>query len=93
LRGYDCNNGRDLPIIAVKRSGTGGNNIQSVSYNAAEKAVLLTSDFDGGTYELYQIPKDGRNTENVEAKRGRGIAAVWVARNRFAVLDKSHQVT
>eukprot|EP01102_Stenamoeba_stenopodia_P015742 TRINITY_DN5405_c0_g1_i1.p1 TRINITY_DN5405_c0_g1~~TRINITY_DN5405_c0_g1_i1.p1 ORF type:complete len:1071 (+),score=284.34 TRINITY_DN5405_c0_g1_i1:663-3875(+) len=92
LRGYDCNNGRDLPVIAVKRSGNAGNNMQTVSYNAAEKAVLLTSDFDGGTYELYQIPKDGRNTENVEAKRGRGIAAVWVARNRFAVLDKSHQV-
>jgi coatomer protein complex subunit alpha (xenin) len=25
-------------------------------------------------------------------KRSPGIAAVWVARNRFAVLDKSHQL-
>ena len=26
-------------------------------------------------------------------KRSPGIAAVWVARNRFAVLDKTHQLT
>lgn len=92
LRSFDLATGRDLPVLAVKRSGSVGNNILSVTYNAPEKAVLLTSDFDGGTYELYQIPRDGRNADNVEAKRGRGIAAVWVARNRFAVLDKSHQV-
>lgn len=28
----------------------------------------------------------------VESKRSPGTAAVWVARNKFAVLDKNHQV-
>ena len=28
----------------------------------------------------------------VDGKRSQGVAAVWVARNKFAVLDKSHQV-
>ena len=28
----------------------------------------------------------------VDGKRSPGITAVWVARNKFAVLDKSHQV-
>ena len=28
----------------------------------------------------------------VESKRSPGLAAVWVARNKFAVLDKNHQV-
>lgn len=29
----------------------------------------------------------------VESKRSPGTAAVWVARNKFAVLDKNHQVS
>ena len=29
----------------------------------------------------------------VEGKRSPGLTGVWVARNKFAVLDKSHQVT
>lgn len=33
---------------------------RSLSYNPAENAVLLTSDVDGGSYELYNIPKDAR---------------------------------
>lgn len=28
----------------------------------------------------------------VEGKRSSGLTAVWLARNRFAVLDKTHQV-
>ena len=28
----------------------------------------------------------------VEGKRSSGLTAVWLARNRFAILDKSHQV-
>ena len=31
---------------------------RSVSYNPAENAVLLTTDHDGGSYELFSIPKD-----------------------------------
>jgi hypothetical protein len=33
---------------------------RTLSYNPAENAVLLTSDVDGGSYELYKIPKDAR---------------------------------
>ncbi len=28
----------------------------------------------------------------IEGKRSAGLTAVWLARNRFAVLDKMHQV-
>ena len=28
----------------------------------------------------------------VEGKRSAGLTAIWLARNRFAVLDKTHQV-
>ena len=30
---------------------------------------------------------------DVESKRSSGLTAVWLARNRFAVLDKAHQVS
>ena len=30
---------------------------------------------------------------DVEGKRSSGLIAVWLARNRFAVLDKAHQVS
>ena len=29
---------------------------------------------------------------DVEGKRSSGLTSVWLARNRFAVLDKAHQV-
>ena len=31
-----------------------------MSYNPADNAVLITSDAEGGSYELYVIPKDHR---------------------------------
>jgi len=50
---------------------------------------------DGGTYELYQPPKDSPKDMSdyiADAKRGVGRAAIFIARSRFAVLDKSSQV-
>eukprot|EP00898_Chlorokybus_atmophyticus_P004028 jgi/Chlat1/4626/Chrsp3S05583 len=93
LRSYDYATGRDNPLISVRRPGTGGMNQgpRSLSYNPAESAVLITSDIDGGSYELYNVPKDGTaRQDTAEAKRGLGSSAVFVARNRFAVLDKNH---
>lgn len=63
---------------------------RSLSYNPAENAVLINLDGDGGSYELHVIPKDaasGRG-EPADTKRGAGSWATFVARNRFAVLDK-----
>lgn len=46
---------------------------------------------DGGVYELVSLPRDGSTLENNDAKRGSGNSAVFIARNRFAVLDKARQ--
>ncbi|RUS21604.1 coatomer WD associated region-domain-containing protein, partial [Endogone sp. FLAS-F59071] len=49
---------------------------------------------DGGTYELFSLPKDfsGEPREPTgDGKRGSGTSAIFIARNRFAVLDKTHQ--
>lgn len=45
---------------------------------------------DGGSYELYTVPKEpARGDAAPEAKRGLGSCAVFIARNRFAVLDRA----
>ena len=71
----------------------------SMSYNPAENAVLLTtkvtSSLENSFYDLYFIPKDAGESSNMDAPEGRrssGLAAIWVARNRFAVLDKNHTI-
>ena len=38
---------------------------RGVSYNPAENAVLLTTDHEGGSYELFSIPKDASGTSVV----------------------------
>ena len=45
-------------------------------------------------YELHPLPKDIRSSDPdvSEGRRAAGIDAVWVARNRFAVLDKTQSV-
>ncbi|KAE8711724.1 Coatomer subunit alpha-2 [Hibiscus syriacus] len=49
-------------------------------------------DVDGGSYELYVIPGDsiGRGDGFQEARKGPGSSALFIARNRFAVLDKGN---
>lgn len=46
-------------------------------------------------YELIALPKDGSAAEgrdsSTEGKRGPGLSAIFVARNRLAVLDKTAQ--
>lgn len=91
LRTYDLATGRDNPLIALRRPAAAALNTapRTLSYNPAEHAALLTSDAEGGTFELYQLPKDASRGETApEAKRGQGASAVFIARNRFAVLDR-----
>ena len=93
LRAYDYGSNRDNPLISV-RSARGGHSAapRSMSYNPAENAVLVNFDVDGGGYELHMLPK-GPTGEAVDSRRGTGSSAVFVARNRFAVLDKgAHEI-
>lgn len=62
--------------------------------------MLTYDDAEGGGYELYPVPRDsgaaggGRGAAasssdpSPEPRRGAGAGAVFVARNRFAVLDR-----
>lgn len=126
LRMLDFNNGRDMPLVAVRQApasifdtvgsiggpfgghpllssaGAGASSTsavqpppRSMSYNPAEHAVLLNHDADGGTYELYtNLPKLGSTGGEALAdpRRGSGVAAVFVGRNRFATLEKGKEI-
>jgi coatomer protein complex subunit alpha (xenin) len=92
LRAYDTATQRDAPLVAIRRNPAALYNQgpRTLAYNPAEHAVLVQTDVEGGSYELYAVPKDaaGRDVA-AEAKRGFGAAAVFIARNRFAVLDRA----
>ncbi|KAK6917887.1 WD40 repeat [Dillenia turbinata] len=92
LRFYEFSTQRDTQVIPIRRPGSTSLNQspRTLSYSPTENAVLICSDVDGGSYELYVVPKDsiGRGDSMQEAKRGLGGSAVFIARNRFAVLEK-----
>ncbi|KAG2705779.1 hypothetical protein I3760_05G071700 [Carya illinoinensis] len=93
LRFYEFSTQRDTQVIPIRRPGSTSLNQspRTLSYSPTENAVLICSDVDGGSYELYVIPKDSiaRGDSLQDAKKGAGGSAVFVARNRFTVLDKS----
>jgi coatomer subunit alpha len=93
LRSVEFSSGKDIQLIPIRRPGSVSLNqaSRSLSYSPTENAVLVCSDADGGSYELYVVPKEsaGRGDYTQDAKKGQGASAVFVARNRFAVLDKS----
>lgn len=96
LRRIDLTASKDITLMQIR--GGGRVPVYSMSYNPAENAVLLctrTTNVETSSYDLYVIPKDvdSQNPESPESKRGSGITAIWVARNRFAVLDRTHSVS
>ncbi|KAG6475062.1 hypothetical protein ZIOFF_064279 [Zingiber officinale] len=93
LRVYEFSTQKDNQVVPIRRPGSVSLNQgpRTLSFSPTENAVLICSDVDGGSYELYIVPKDaaGRGDYMQDARKGVGASAVFVARNRFAVLDRS----
>ncbi|CAF1084468.1 unnamed protein product [Adineta steineri] len=101
LRRLEITTSKDVPLMQL-RSGPRAP-YYSMSYNPAENSILLTtrvpSQPDTSIYDLYTIPKDAgesataaQTSDAPEGRRSSGLNAVWIARNRFAVLDKNHVI-
>eukprot|EP01132_Coremiostelium_polycephalum_P002219 gene2219-2736_t len=86
---FDFSTGRSVILFNITKIPS-NNGTQVMSYNPAERSILVSSDADGGTYHLYKIPT--RDSNSVESKKGSGVAAIFVGKDRFAVLDKSNAV-
>lgn len=93
LHCYDFNSNDDVSVAIVKRGNGSQAAPRTVSYNPTEKMALVCTPIDNGVVELYTLQKDGstfRET-SAEPKRFFGNAGIFVARNRFAILDKARQ--
>lgn len=93
IKSYDFQKNIESPtLLSLKKLGSPWVTPRTLSYNPAERSVLVTTPSDGGSYELVNLPKDGSGAiEPSESKRGSGNSAIFVARNRFAVLNVSSQ--
>ncbi|KAK7990409.1 coatomer WD associated region [Apiospora arundinis] len=93
VRSFDFQKNQESPtLLSLKRLGSAWVPPRTLSYNPAERSVLVTSPSDGGSYELINLPRDGSGAlDTNDSKRGQGNSAIFVARNRFAVLNTAAQ--
>lgn len=93
VRSYDFAKNLESPsMLSLKKLGSPWVPPRTLSYNPAERAILVTSPADSGCYELINLPRDATGAvEPTDTKRGSGNSAVFVARNRFAVFTQSNQ--
>ncbi|XP_022185613.1 coatomer subunit alpha [Nilaparvata lugens] len=92
LHKLDFASSKDTVVLQLR--GGGRVPVYSIGYNIAENSVLVctrSSNIENSTYDLYSVPREaGQTNDQTEQKRSTGVSAIWVARNRFAVLDRSH---
>ncbi|ELU41535.1 coatomer subunit alpha [Rhizoctonia solani AG-1 IA] len=92
---YDLNTRADAGVLSVRKLGGQYVQPRTLSFNPAERAIIVTSTADNGIYELVGLPRDVGSGElrdsSTDGKRGTGNSVVFVARNRFAVLEKATQ--
>lgn len=93
VKSYDFQKNTESPsLLSLKKLGPGFVPPRTLSFNPAERSILVTSPADGGTYELISLPRDASGAvEPTDTKRGSGNSAVFVARNRFAVYNLANQ--
>ncbi|XP_011135745.1 coatomer subunit alpha [Harpegnathos saltator] len=94
LRKLDFTTSKDTSVMQIR--GGGKTPPYSMSYNQAENSVLVCtrspSSIENSTYDLYMIPREGDSSTDADTKRASGVTAIWVARNRFAVLDRAYSL-
>lgn len=95
LRRLDFTTAKDIPAIQLRNRGRIP--FHSIYYNPAANVMIVTCrspNSENSIYELYPLPKefDAQNIDPPETKRSAGLTAIWIARDRFAVLDRNHQI-
>lgn len=93
VKSYDFTKNAESPsLLSLRKFGNSWVPPRTLSYNPAERSILVTSPVDNGTYELIGLPKDAIGASDpTDMKKGTGTSAVFVARNRFAVFSAATQ--
>lgn len=94
VKSYDfAKNAESASLLSLRKFGSPWVPPRTLSYNPAERSVLVTSPADNGSYELVGLPRDAAGgSDPTDIKRGTGNSAVFVARNRFAVFSTATQL-
>ncbi|KAK0238015.1 coatomer WD associated region-domain-containing protein [Armillaria nabsnona] len=95
VRSYDFNTGADIGLLSVRKFGSPYVPPRTLSFNPSEKAIITTISSDNGIFELTPLPQQSQaevKDSSVDGKKGSGQSAIFVARNRFAVLNKASQL-
>lgn len=95
LRRLDFTTFKDVPIMRLRLPSN--SRYSSLSYNYAENAMLISITSlnpDSSFYEMYVMPKDidVKNPPKLKCETGKGNPAIWIARNKFAVLDNTKRI-
>ncbi|CAO1621801.1 unnamed protein product [Sympodiomycopsis kandeliae] len=97
VRELDYSTGADHALLSLKRLGSQYTQPRSLSFNPAERSVIVTSlNGEEGIYDLAPLPREGTTPSEIAessnvGKRGTANTAIFVARNRLATLDKAAQ--
>lgn len=100
LKVFDLSTGKEKTSMTIRRSSVPlSGQPRYLHYNPAENALLVISeDTEAFTYDLYQLPSEtaARSADKPlgdnESRKGSAKGAVWIARNRFVVFDKSKKL-
>lgn len=100
-RSSNGSSGVDIPIASLRRVGqqaqtdgigSGPRFLAYNQHNPSEGNVLVCSEVDGGCYELVTFSLTNAGGSVTDGKRGSCLGpAVFLARNRFAVLDRNQR--
>jgi coatomer protein complex subunit alpha (xenin) len=97
VRQLDYSTGSDHALLSVKRLGNQYVQPRSLSFNPAERSVIVTSiSGEQGVFDLAPLPKEGSAPSELGesgtiGKRANANTALFVARNRLATFDKAAQ--
>lgn len=93
IRLYDFTTTKDTPISSISNNlSIQPKTLIYNSMNPNETDIILFSNSEGGSYEIYKTGK-GENSSSSESVHGNGLSVIFTARNRIAVLEKDHKIS
>ncbi len=106
IRAHNYASGQDIPVVSIRKAmgassapplGTMPHTLHCNVFNTggskrSTSTFLTVSNADGGSYELVIADGNWNGGDAQDIRRGSCLSAIFIAHNRFAVLDKNSQL-
>lgn len=78
---------KDTPSAILRKSWSGAS--RNIYFDPSMSFCILTSDHEGGTYELFEVKKSGSDEVQVRnpIRKGKALFAAFVGSQKYATLD------